>query len=515
MEIVHQKSTSPAAVNNEEKPKLMISHGKANFIISKNVFTQETDTRPPKNTISQTLCGTKYNEMPDNGNTTEANANEIKPKLDDKSNTQQPWIGTLKKINRHANSKVLQSQSSNEHTSPVFSANASPLLVRKFNVIKHSNEENSNTTNNNNTVAKPEFNELQEKLQKLRTADSSDIQQPLQSSYNSLISVLASPLTQRKINIIKQASETNSSSSSSMNSNSVKMADEKCNLNELNTKLQSRKTTHVNEMKQILKCTETIEKTNTEVCEKNELKQVHLNNTSTSVRHNEHGQYAKVYSKEIAATKQNELMSSNEAKSTDGKITKIFSSKFNQAINNIHAAVALKSSENSNTILSDFQQSEAYQQFDETTEVRTEVNEETDSSIISSTWSEKKQTSYDSANISTVSPIAPRKSQVFKPQQHHQPQSPQITKPTIHHLKNGGASPNFNVKPIVSFSKDLNTTPNRYPDMVKVIKTSSENHTYNTTTRTLNNAESKENIYFSDLKFIINENGEVVHSINQ
>lgn len=69
--------------------------------------------------------------------------------------------------------------------------------------------------------------------------------------------------------------------------------------------------------------------------------------------------------------------------------------------------------------------------------------------------------------------------------------------------------PNFNVKPMISFSKDLSDTPNRYPDTVKVMRSAA---TVTTATADESAAESKENNYFSDLKFIINEYGEVVQS---
>lgn len=116
-----------------------------------------------------------------------------------------------------------------------------------------------------------------------------------------------------------------------------------------------------------------------------------------------------------------------------------------------------------------------------------------------------------------ASPIPPRKAQLFKPQQIQQPVNPKITSPIIHHLnhnKSSGGGPNFNVKPIVSFARDLSATPNRYPDKVQ-LKTVSNDNSNNS--RSINGDHgddvSKENVYFSDLKFLINENGEIVQTI--
>lgn len=105
----------------------------------------------------------------------------------------------------------------------------------------------------------------------------------------------------------------------------------------------------------------------------------------------------------------------------------------------------------------------------------------------------------------TASPLPPRKVQ-FKVQT--QPQSPHITSPAIHHLAQHG-SPNFDVKPIVSFSKDLCVT-NRYPDQVKVLRSASPSPEAVSVS-----ISSETNTYFSDLKFTINENGEVIHSSQQ
>lgn len=126
-------------------------------------------------------------------------------------------------------------------------------------------------------------------------------------------------------------------------------------------------------------------------------------------------------------------------------------------------------------------------------------------------WTAKK--SSQSPPLVTASPLPPRKAQPFKVQT--QPQSPHITSPAIHHLNQHGA-PNFDVKPIVSFSKDLCVT-NRYPDQVKVLRSaSSSSEAVSVSTKITSNgtstSETKENTYFSDLKFIINENGEVIHS---
>lgn len=73
--------------------------------------------------------------------------------------------------------------------------------------------------------------------------------------------------------------------------------------------------------------------------------------------------------------------------------------------------------------------------------------------------------------------------------------SPQVTSQTIHHLSTEKLS-NFEQKTTVSFSKELGAVPNRYPDMVKVTKTMDET--------------SKSNTFLSNVKFIINSNGEVI-----
>lgn len=88
------------------------------------------------------------------------------------------------------------------------------------------------------------------------------------------------------------------------------------------------------------------------------------------------------------------------------------------------------------------------------------------------------------------SPILPRRAQLFKQQQNLA--NPRITSP-IHHLNHGAM--NFKVKPVTSFSRDLQLTPNRYPEKIAVTKT-----------------VETEPVFFSDIKFAINSNGEVVRS---
>ncbi|XP_037051858.1 uncharacterized protein LOC119085544 [Bradysia coprophila] len=89
------------------------------------------------------------------------------------------------------------------------------------------------------------------------------------------------------------------------------------------------------------------------------------------------------------------------------------------------------------------------------------------------------------------SPILPRRAQLFKQQQNLE--NSKITSPTIHHINHGNS--NYKVKPITSFARDLQLEPNRYPDTVAVTKTA-----------------EPEPVFFSDIKFIINSNGEVVRS---
>ncbi|KAJ6648054.1 hypothetical protein Bhyg_03279 [Pseudolycoriella hygida] len=89
------------------------------------------------------------------------------------------------------------------------------------------------------------------------------------------------------------------------------------------------------------------------------------------------------------------------------------------------------------------------------------------------------------------SPILPRRAQLFKQQQNLA--NSKITSPTIHHINRGNL--NYKPKPVTSFSRDLQLTPNRYPDKIPVTK----------------NIEP-EPVFFSDIKFSINSNGEVVRS---
>lgn len=89
------------------------------------------------------------------------------------------------------------------------------------------------------------------------------------------------------------------------------------------------------------------------------------------------------------------------------------------------------------------------------------------------------------------SPILPRRAQLFKQQQNLA--NSKITTPVVHHINNGNM--NYKAKPITSFSRDLQLTPNRYPDTVPVTKVT-----------------EPEPVFFSDIKFIINSNGEVVRS---
>lgn len=146
-----------------------------------------------------------------------------------------------------------------------------------------------------------------------------------------------------------------------------------------------------------------------------------------------------------------------------------------------------------------------------------EVSRHTESSAAPTRrWTAKKVYGSQSPPLAmttaaAASPLSPRKAQPFKV--HTQPQSPHITSPAIHHLAQNG-SPNFDVKPIVSFSKDLCVT-NRYPDKVKVFRStssSSEAASVSTKATSTDSSTSETNTYFSDLKFIINENGEVIHS---
>lgn len=87
------------------------------------------------------------------------------------------------------------------------------------------------------------------------------------------------------------------------------------------------------------------------------------------------------------------------------------------------------------------------------------------------------------------SPILPRRAQMFKQQQNLA--NSKITSPAIHHINHGNS--NYKVKPVTSFSRDLQLTPNRYPEKVPVTKT-----------------VEPEPVFFSDIKFAINSNGEVV-----
>lgn len=86
------------------------------------------------------------------------------------------------------------------------------------------------------------------------------------------------------------------------------------------------------------------------------------------------------------------------------------------------------------------------------------------------------------------SPIMPRRAHLFKQQQNLV--NPKITSPPINH----GTS-NFKAKPVTSFSRDLQLTPNRYPEKIPVKK-----------------SLEPEPVFFSDIKFAINSNGEVVRS---
>lgn len=89
------------------------------------------------------------------------------------------------------------------------------------------------------------------------------------------------------------------------------------------------------------------------------------------------------------------------------------------------------------------------------------------------------------------SPILPRRAQLFKQQQNLE--NSKVTSPTIHHINHGTL--NYKAKPITSFSRDLQLAPNRYPEKIPVTKT-----------------VEPEPVFFSDIKFIINSNGEVERS---
>lgn len=93
------------------------------------------------------------------------------------------------------------------------------------------------------------------------------------------------------------------------------------------------------------------------------------------------------------------------------------------------------------------------------------------------------------------SPILPRRAQLFKHQQQNLTNSKITAAPIVHHVTNGNA--NYSVKPVTSFSRDLQLTPNRYPDKILVTKTA---------------ASEPEPVFFSDIKFVINSKGEVVRS---
>lgn len=127
-----------------------------------------------------------------------------------------------------------------------------------------------------------------------------------------------------------------------------------------------------------------------------------------------------------------------------------------------------------------------------------EINKFNSSNGLNGTHTEE-HSKIESASMRTVtetdcfqsSPILPRRAQLFKQQQNLA--NSKITSQPIHHINHGNL--NYKAKPVTSFSRDLQLTPNRYPDKIAVTKTA-----------------DAEPVFFSDIKFAINSNGEVVRS---
>lgn len=431
---------------------LQAAQGKPNFLRSVNRTVLPPSTNTTENTISQTRRRLKSIELLENKTEASAKGNQLNGVKDQ----QQPWIGTLKKEDN-----IIQTNGMVSRSSPSFSV-ASPLLTRKSNIIRQSNEE-MNSSSSKTTIETTTSNEIQEKLQSLRTTDTKLMQNILPP---------ISPHSSRKITTIKQSSEAINSSSVS-NITVIKNQ-------ELNDKIEA--SWAVNDVEQVESAESVLEIHNGL---KTGSGSQQFNLVRTAGYHEQH------------TTQSNGIMYKEGLPQPD-KNNQIFSKKFTEAISNIHEAVTTSTTATSKTFVSTVQE--------EKQEIKT------DSIISNNIISEKKQSSYDFETILSASPLPPRKSQVF--QQQPQPQSPHITKPKIHHLNHD--SPNYDIKPFVSFSKDLSSTPNRYPDVVKVIK-KSENSSYITSnsnsTMTLLKSEANENMYFSDVKFIINENGEVVQTV--
>lgn len=107
------------------------------------------------------------------------------------------------------------------------------------------------------------------------------------------------------------------------------------------------------------------------------------------------------------------------------------------------------------------------------------------------------------------SPVSPRRALLFKQQKNilcSQVTSP----PAIHHLQHSNDTTEKDkfsaTKPstnnvIVSFSKELSNAPNRYPDQIKITKS-----TENSTTNSIGHKQQQ---FLSDIKFIIDSNGSV------
>lgn len=117
------------------------------------------------------------------------------------------------------------------------------------------------------------------------------------------------------------------------------------------------------------------------------------------------------------------------------------------------------------------------------------------------------------------------------------PHNPTITPPaTIHHLRNNNitTTPNFDIRNVTSFAKDLMDAPNRYPDTVVVTNNTrhvDENgRVINETTfsrkvvsstsnggghGTITEGPNKPTNFFSNLKFVIEENGDIRPNVTQ
>lgn len=146
-----------------------------------------------------------------------------------------------------------------------------------------------------------------------------------------------------------------------------------------------------------------------------------------------------------------------------------------------------------------------------------------------STWMGKNNHSSPPADAPT--PIMAKEAAPFQP--NATPQNPIITPQTIHHLRqinnnNNQASPNFDIRNMTSFSKDLMDTPNRYPDTVVVTNNSrhvdANGRVINETTFVRKvvsggpegaDPNKQQDRFFSNLKFVIEENGDIRPNITQ